>query len=161
MAAQRTQLQGFTLVEMVLVLILTAILATTLIARWPGKIINVGATADQVAGDIRYVQSLSMTQGRRYRIDLASTSYTLVDASTNLPVPHPGGAGTTAITLPSGITMSWTNLPSSYVAFDGRGIPYTTPTASLAVNADISLSSDTNETRTVRVHPETGLARLQ
>lgn len=151
---------GFTLVEMVLVLILTAILATTLISRFPGKIINVGAAADQVAGDIRYVQSLSMTQGRRYRINLTSTSYTMVDTSTGLPVPHPG-TGTTAITLPSGITMSWTNLPNSYVAFDGRGIPYTSSTASLAANADISLTSDTNETRTVRVHPETGLARLQ
>ena len=80
---------GFTLVELMAVLIITAILAAFLIPRFSDQPINLAAQAEQLASDIRYVQSLSMTQGQRYRINLvAGSTYSMADAIPVL-VPHP------------------------------------------------------------------------
>jgi hypothetical protein len=57
------------------------------------------------------------------------------------------------------VSLSGYNPPltNNYVAFDGKGIPYTDVAAStaLAANATITLTSGSN-TRTVVISPQTG-----
>lgn len=145
-------MDGFTLVEMVLVLILTAILATTLIARFPGTTINLGAQVQQLAGDIRYTQMLSMTSGRRHFINLTATGYTIQNSSGL--IKHPTTGADAAFTF-TGSTL----IPVTSYQFNGRGTPYsgggTTP---MSTNATITLTdSVTSEQRTVVITARTGL----
>ncbi len=143
---------GFTLVEMVLVLILTAILATTLITRWPGTTLNLGAQVQQLAGDIRYTQMLSMTSGRRHFINLTATGYTIQNSSGI--ITHPATGQNAAFTF-TGSTLA----PVTSYQFNGRGTPYsgggTTP---ISANATITLTDNyTAEQRTVVITARTGL----
>src|SRR4030065_668057 len=85
---------GFTLIEMVVVLILIGILAVTFVERSSSKgALTFAAQAQQLASDIRYVQTLSMTRGERYCLNLTSTGYsmTMTNCSTSVGVEHPAG----------------------------------------------------------------------
>ena len=153
--AMRTQqAQGFTLFEFILVLILTAILSAVVIEKWPGSSINITAQADRLISDIRYVQSLSMTRGQRYRINFTATSYSITDAAGTTPVPHPMN-NATSVALNSDITLTTTH---GFLVFDGNGAPYTTatlPGTALASDAVITLTTN-GATRTIRISPQTG-----
>lgn len=151
--------KGFTLLELVIVIILLSILSATALITWPSMSINLGAQAQQLADDLRYTQSMAMNKGTRYYlIKLTSTSYqirTLAGSAVTLPT------GGTTVTLGSGITFgTLTNLPNSLVTFDGKGAPYTdtgTPGTALASTATIPLTSG-GVTRTVSIYPQTGRA---
>lgn len=143
---------GFTLVELVIVLILLGILAIAIIPRAPSKgSLTITGQAHQLASDIRYVQSLSMTRGQRYCVNLTSTGYSMTtsNCSTSVGVEHPAGMtldGVTAGMALDGVTLSLppTNLPNNLVTFKGKGEPYTDAAAAtaLAANAVITLNGD-------------------
>ncbi len=137
---------GFTLMEMVIVVLVVSILAVNVTLRWPASSINLGAQAHQVANDIRYTQSLAMTNGQRYYLIRQSATTYQILSSAGTPVSFP--LGNTTATLNSGITFgSWSNLPSNLIAFDAEGTPYTTsssPGTALASNATIPLVSGSN-----------------
>lgn len=160
---------GFTLVELIVVMVVLGILAAVFVPRSNNPAIILSTQAEQLAADIRYVQSLAMTEGwsgtaptaRRYRVNFTATSYSFTDVS-GVAVAHPGGttgpisfAGDVRISLPP------SNLPNSLVAFDGLGRPYTdagalTPLASTATISMVSSGS----AHTVRIFPETGMVRV-
>lgn len=152
----RLNTQGFSLVELVVVMIIIAVLAATLLPRTADQVINVNAQADMIAGEVRYVQSLSMTQGQRYYIQFpSSTTYRFFAVSGTAAISHPATGTTLAIPLATGITAV---MSTSVIAFDGKGIPYTNTAATTAlsgVNAVITLSGG-NATAAVTVFPETG-----
>jgi MSHA pilin protein MshC len=154
--------RGFTLVELIMVLVLLGIVAVFVIPRTPGKSIEARAQADQLASDIRYVQSLSMTHGERYRINfnVAGNSYQLA-TQVGVAVAHPATGTTAPIALRGGVAFQSTT--NSLLVFDGKGTPYSdaaTPGTPLAANAVITLRAD-SDTRTVTVSPETGRVIVQ
>ncbi len=53
---------GFTLIELVVIIMIISVLAVFVTANWPGLTLNLGAQTEQLAVDLRYTQSLSMTQ---------------------------------------------------------------------------------------------------
>ena len=155
-----TNSQGFSLVELVVVMVILAVLAATFLPRTTDRVINVNAQADMIAGEVRYVQSLSMTQGQRYYINFpTATTYGFFAVSGATPIPHPATGSTTPVALAAGITLaSITPAGVSAIAFDGKGIPYRDAAATTAlsgVNAVITLSGG-NATAAVTVFPETG-----
>ena len=162
---------GFTLIELIVVMIVLGILAAVFVPRSNNPAIVLSTQAEQFAADIRYLQSLAMTQGwsgvapaaRRYRINFTATSYNFTDAS-GVAVAHPSGT-TGAIALAGGVSISPfppASLPNALVSFDGAGKPYTDAAAStpLAAMATISMVNG-SATRAVQVCPETGLVRVQ
>jgi MSHA pilin protein MshC len=153
-----TRQRGFTLVELAAIIVLVAILAFTAIPRYLNKgSIDVSVMAEQLANDIRFTQSLAMTSGQGNRINLTAATYQITTSSGG-PIVHPVTGSSSPISL-NIVSLSGYNPPltNNYVAFDGKGIPYTDVAAStaLAANATITLRSGSN-TRTVVISPQTG-----
>ena len=149
---------GFTLAELVAIILLVGILAFTAIPRFAGPSLRVDAQAEQLASDIRYTQTLAMTRGDRFRINLSATGYQITSSTGANTVVHPGTGSTNAVAL-NGVTLSGWNPPltNNYVAFDGRGAPYALVTSStgLVANATITLSGGGSQ-RDLVISPETG-----
>ena len=159
---------GFTLIELIVVMLLLGILAAVFIPRMGNDAIILSTQAEQFAADIRYVQSLAMTQGwsgvnpRRYRINFTATSYNFTDVS-GVAVAHPSGT-TGSVAFAGNVSISpypAAALPNNVVAFDGRGTPYSDVSATtlLASMATISLVQGAS-TRTVQIFPGTGMVRV-
>ena len=153
---------GFTLVELVAVILILGVLAFSVVPRFLDKgSIDAGAMAEQLANDIRYTQSLAMTSGQRNRINLTPTTYQIATGA-GASMAHPATGSTAAISLGS-VSLSGYNPPltNSYIAFDGKGIPYTDVSGiALATPATITLSS-AGSTRQVVVSPTTGRVVVQ
>jgi MSHA pilin protein MshC len=149
---------GFTLVELVAIILLLGILAFTAIPRYLDKgAIDVNVMAEQLANDIRYTQSLAMTSGQRNRINLAAASYQIT-TSAGAPVAHPATGSTAAISL-GNVTLGGY---SGYIAFDGKGIPYTNVSGTLlGAPATITLNSPGATPRQIVVSPQTGRVIVQ
>jgi prepilin-type N-terminal cleavage/methylation domain-containing protein len=150
---------AFTVIELIVVIVIISILATIAVSRWPGTRINLNAQAQQLASDIRYTQTLSMSRAQDFRLNLTTTNYSITTGggtAVNNPV-----TGTATVTLPTApaitITISPTNLPNNLIAFDSLGTPYidTTTTTALSNAAVITLTSGTNTT-TITIQPQTG-----
>lgn len=148
---------GFTLLEFVIVIVMIGIMSVFALFQWQGSTITLEAQAQQLAEDLRYTQSLSMTKGQRYRwVKTSANSYQILN-SAGTPITF--ARGNTTITFTGNIVFgTLTNLPSNLVAFDGKGAPYTdtgSPGTALASTATIPLTAD-SETKTVSISPETG-----
>jgi len=154
--------RGFTLTEVVMVMVVIAIISVIALPRMGNAPVLVSTQAEQLAGDIRYVQTLAMTQGQKYIISFPSaTSYRFLDSAGN-PVVHPVSGSNAAITLGANVTLALqTTTPiGNALGFDGLGVPYSfsMPAATfgaLTQPATIKLTKDT-ENRSVTVTQETG-----
>ena len=142
-------------------MVIVGIISAIALTRTGNDPVMLSTQVDQLAGDIRYVQALAMTQGQRYRINLSATGYTLTlaDAGGTL-VPHPVSGSTAQTNWNSGVTVTLppTNLPNNLVAFDGRGIPYIDNVATnplVAGTATITLSKG-GANLSVTITPQTG-----
>jgi MSHA pilin protein MshC len=156
---------GFTLIELVLVILLIGIISAVAFIKWPALSLNLKAQTEQLANDLRYTQALSMTQNQRYCLKISSNTYQIIASSTSGIVKL--AAGNTTTTLSSGISFG-TLVPAGTVLyiFDGKGVPYTSTSTTCTtanVNAATALTSTGSiplngggQTQTVNITPETG-----
>src|SRR6267378_8504505 len=97
--------RGFTLRELIIVLVIVGIISAIALSRTSNDPVMLTTQVDQLAGDIRYVQTLAMTQGQRYIVSFpTATSYQFLDSG-GTPVVHPANGSSAAITLASGTTL--------------------------------------------------------
>jgi len=168
-ALAKSMNRGFTLVELVVVLMLAAILAFFALPRLSQNTVELSGQAEQVASDIRHAQTLSMTRGAalgsqgRYCVFFTATGYQYRHNNNSYATPcttavnHPATGSTAAIVL-SGTAVATANLTGSYIEFDTKGQPtsFTAP----ASNATVTLNA-TGGPRAVVVSPVTGKATVQ
>ncbi len=152
-----TSQRGFTLLELVVVMVILATLATTVAMRLGGSNGRLGPQADQLVSDIRYVQSLSMTRNARHCIAFTAANYTVTNNNCTTPIPLLTAAN--PVLLASGLTLTTTN---NLLTFNTLGRPFTDAagTTPLATEAVTTLTFG-SESLTVRVTPETGRVRVQ
>jgi len=152
---RRGRFCGFSLLELVLVLILVGVLAVFAAPRLiTTQSITLPAVANQLIGNIRYAQNLSMSQGQRYRVNFAAGSYGITDMSGSAAsLPPTAGA---VVSLSPVVLSGWNPpLTNGYVAFDTRGVPYISATTALVGTVTLTLTSG-SETATITIAPETG-----
>jgi prepilin-type N-terminal cleavage/methylation domain-containing protein len=132
---------GFTLIELVIIIVVLAIIAAVAIPRL-GDVASTkaAATAEKIKSDIRYAQELAMTRNRSYRVyfnaaPAPGSGYAIVydaDGDGNWGevgefASDPSGKGDLSITLNSGdyagVTASLS--AGSYIAFNSLGRPTT------------------------------------
>jgi MSHA pilin protein MshC len=137
--------RGFTLMELVVVLVLAGILAAVAIPHFTGSESNATWYAEQVKAAVRYAQRQAVAQHRSIYVCVQSSSISLgYDSSCSGAVNQSGAMIQIPqqLNAPSGTALSSTNVPFSFDAF-GRPSP----------NTDITLGVGA---RSIRVTIETG-----
>ncbi|WDT77129.1 MAG: type II secretion system protein [Candidatus Manganitrophus sp.] len=165
---------GFTLIELVIIIVLVTILAATAIPRAANMAgTKAAAAARKLQSDIVYAQQLAMVQNQRYRVyfnanpapasgyavvnDAAPANGTWGEAGEFAVDPvNSGGNLSVALNAGSyaGITISVIGFSGSYVEFNTLGVPYDSGGA-LAAAKSVSVTGG-GFTRTVTVQPSTG-----
>ncbi len=152
---EQNKQSGFTLVELVMVLVILSVISATAIPKFFDK--NVYAERaffDDTLHAIQYAQKLAVATGCAVRVSILSNSYSLARRGTasstscpltgsvySLAIPHPGTGASNYSGSENGITLSSSSTPFYF---------YSSGSAS----ADITLT--VNGFRTIKVIAETG-----
>jgi len=144
--------RGFTLIELVMVLVILSILAAFALPRMATTDTTVGAQADRLARDLRHAQAMAMNQGRTLNFDIqAPASYRVTSSGTT--VTDPATMGAFQITLDNGVTVAGTDTD-----FDSLGRPASGGT--LLAAPRIFTLSGTSRTATVTLSAVTGFVSV-
>ena len=142
--------RGFTLIELVMVIVIAGILAVVVAPRmFDANVFKSRGFADQVQATLRYAQKAAIAQRRNVCVTMTASSITLMIAtapgtasSCTATLALPGGSSNSVASPATGITMTYT---SAGFNFDGLG---STPTAQT-----ITVSGATNS---IVVEAQTG-----
>jgi MSHA pilin protein MshC len=173
---------GFTLVELITVMVLLGIVGALATARFFGRESYESSTyAEQITSMLRYGQKLAIAQNRPVYVRLNATGVALCFNSITCglstdQVLHPAGSNSASTStkaacanntqwfcegLPTGITVSWT--PSSLTGFyfDPLGKPFNLSDAypssvSTFANLPISVNSSASTSIAIVVEQESG-----
>ncbi|RMG57249.1 MAG: type II secretion system protein [Gammaproteobacteria bacterium] len=151
--------RGFTLVELVLVIILLGILSVYAAARFSAGGYALRAAAQELVEAVRFAQQRSMSNSgaARYAISIQPGGFRVTQGGADVPNPMTGQSPYTddgwagkGISTNAGITLE----------FDARGEPFDAATGNSPGVVDVTLSKG-SETALVRIQPITGYARVQ
>lgn len=175
---RRTPARGFTLIELVAVLVLAGLLATFAVSRFFQRdTFDARSFADQVTNIVRYGQKLAVAQNRAVFVSIDANSVALcfdaVCSDEQKVLPPTGRNSGSKDTLkycsvtnwlcegrPSGVTLSTNPVNTAGFYFDALGQPYAKGDVFPAVSTfpaqlQISIRGD-GLTRNVTVEGETG-----
>lgn len=165
---------GFTIVEIIVVLLLMSILAATLLGRSVTTAsMDLNAATDKIRNQLRFAQAEAMKRAYEtypvWGVKSAGTQYWMFrDMNPDLPaneVRVPGGDYPGASNRINEADIGGT-VSDFTVFFDRIGKPYTVYTSYTNPNANTPLANQLQitvtagtETRTITITPETGLIR--
>ncbi|MCF6362188.1 MAG: type II secretion system GspH family protein [Gammaproteobacteria bacterium] len=114
-----THQRGFTLIEMIAVMVIMATLAVVAIGSFNPNDYQLSASRDELVAALRYAQSLSLshTGATNYEVTLTGIGYSVTQGGA--AIAHP-------VTGASAYNSSWSNVTlgsSGTVSFDGYGEP--------------------------------------
>jgi MSHA pilin protein MshC len=149
--------RGFTLIEIIAVLILMGIVTGVVVHRIWNMEIDLIAETDLVKTHLRYAQGRAMNTNIIWGISLSGNTYFLFkNGNTANKVNLPGEASDIR-SLPAGISVE-----GAIISFDSWGTPYTDAAATEGneltsgdAEAEITLSSS-DDTKTITITPNTG-----
>ena len=159
------RMRGFTLVELIVVIMLMAILAAAAAPRFfDAGAFEGPAFAHEVASAARYAQKLAVTSGCPVRVSVPDATHYALHQPQNAPgascdttytraVAHPATGEAFAAAAPTGVTIGGT-VPLT-VEFRASGIPFSTGGVALA-DVVIPVSG-----KTVTIHAGSGYVEVQ
>ncbi|MDY6943104.1 MAG: prepilin-type N-terminal cleavage/methylation domain-containing protein [Pseudomonadota bacterium] len=150
-ARPRSASAGFTLVELIMVLVLTGILAAVAIPRFAdSRAFDQRGFFEELAGAARFAQKRALATACPVQLQITTTGYSLSEppgfcaaGTYTQAVPHPTGSSGFSGTAPAGVTISGTT-PIT-VLFDAQG------RTNMVSNATLSVGS-----HQLVIHAETG-----
>jgi len=158
---------GFTLVEMIVVMLVLSVLAVTVGMRWNASSTILPYQAELMARNLRHAQLLAMTWGQNLQVVVvAPTNYMVRCAMASATAPCNGAGavldpanagGTFNVTLSNNATVAGPAL----LAFDRMGRPVNPATSALLVATNDYVFSDGTVTWRARVSPITGFITVQ
>ena len=139
-------LHGFTLVEMMVVVMVLAVLAVVVLPRLgTTRDFDTLAFHDRALAAVRYAQKVAVAQNGEVHVVTADNTLSLCfDAGCTTPVIDPAATGALNLVAPDGATLT-SSVPS--FRFDGLGRPSTGP---------VTFTVGGSPTRTFTVEQETG-----
>ncbi|HEY9146129.1 MAG TPA: prepilin-type N-terminal cleavage/methylation domain-containing protein [Thiobacillus sp.] len=145
--------RGFSMVELILVIVVAGILAAVAVPRMLGRTgFDTRGFADQLAATVRFAQKLAVAQRTHVYVRLTASDATLCyDAACAGLAPGPGGEKPYTITAPSGVAIA---SPLPVLAFDRGGRPQTA--ALLDIQNQLVILVNGSGTHQVLVERETG-----
>jgi MSHA pilin protein MshC len=162
--ASKARQSGYSVVELVIVLVLMGILAANAMPRFfeASRFDEMGY-ADAVESALRYAQKLALASRCEVRVEVTSAGYALFRRQrqpSDPPAPAcPSGGFTVAVNRPGGQT--WTGAAPTGIGvgtldiyFDAWGSPYDTASGA-AQTATVTLAIGA---RSISLEPETGYA---
>jgi MSHA pilin protein MshC len=155
-----TKQQGFSLVELVMVMILIGILAAVAIPRLGSLSAYslTSATADLVEA-LRYAQQQSMSHSgaAHFRVSISGTGFSVQQGGASVTSPLTGNAYTEDASVWSGVTSA-----AGTITFDSRGRPTCGGFAACTLPTDSNLTitlQKNGESSSVMLERYTGYAR--
>jgi len=141
--------RGFTLTELVAVLVIVAVLAVFASGVFNRRAFDTASFADQARIQLAYAQKVAIAARRNVTVTVAGNAITLTmcaDAAcgTSVPVPSPQGEPTFVRAAPSGVTVA----PATTFTFSPLG------DTNLASNLTLTVTGD--GIRTITVESTTG-----
>jgi MSHA pilin protein MshC len=130
--------QGFTLIEIIAVLVILAIIAAVVASRvFSTDIYSLKSTADVIKTNIRFAQTRAMSTNQVWGISFNSTNtyFLFKNGSVANQVTLPG-QDDVVVTLPSGATVT----SGAIISFDLFGKPYTDAAATALQAADRAIT---------------------
>lgn len=160
----KQQSNGFTFIEVVVVVTITAILAAVAIITFNNNSsdFQLNAAARKIISDVQYAQDLSMTTGNRVQVkfDVGNNRYSLLWADDS-PVPNIMGSGNFVVSFGSGpfknVEITNTELTGGILKFDTIGEPFSN--AALIFSA--TLIVELNNQKQIYITPYTGKLYVQ
>jgi MSHA pilin protein MshC len=149
--------RGFTMVELILVIVVAGILAAVAVPRFVGRSgFDTRGFADQLAATVRFAQKLAVAQHTDVYVQLTTNDATLCYiATTPCPAaswaPGPGGEKPYTISVPNGVAIA---SPLAVLAFDPSGRPQTGALVDIQAQLDIPVNG--SGTHHIYVERETG-----
>lgn len=126
-APGRRFLAGFTLIELVMIMVLTGILAVFVVPRMVEKLtFNTRGFADQVRAAIQYSQKVAIAQRRNVCVAISSGTLTVTRAAAagsavacSVAVANPAGGNSYSLSVPSGVSLGASTSPITFDALGG------------------------------------------
>ncbi|MEJ2687445.1 MAG: type II secretion system protein [Gammaproteobacteria bacterium] len=145
--------RGFTLVELVTVLVIVAVLGAYLVPKLDISGSSVAAQATGLARDLRHAQALAMAEGSTLVFQPAASGYRVTDSG-GTTVTDPATQRPFQVTLDNGVSLS-----GGAVRFDSLGRPVSAGGSLRTGPASLALSGG-GRTDTVAVSPVTGFVSV-
>lgn len=149
---------GFTMLELIVVLVIMSIMIVGLIHYDTSGDMMTHNDAHQLAADIRYAQSLSMTHADNYSVlitDAGGGNWEYQIMLDTTPQTNPTTGKTDPVLLQSDVAFS-AEIAAGEITFDGRGVPYGDADLLLTTDATITLSHPDEEDQVIEITPNVG-----
>ncbi len=144
---------GFTMFEVIVVVVLISIVAAFVVVRGTSKAVyDLASEAEILKGHLRYAQYRAMSDIDPWGLSITANGYHLLKNKAPATDTLPNESGPSH-TLPSGITI--TTGAGTMIHFNERGSPVGDDDTIMATETQIVLS-DGSSTQTIFIKPETG-----